>query len=174
MRVTLTKAEYKMCDHVATARVRNNRKQGRPNMQVDLTKTNYMITLQGVCGEQAYCKRYNLYWDVSTEVGDQDDPDCQFTIPAKADCRDRDGNTVDVKTAAWRKDGKHNLLVEARKQSHGIKRYALVIGPLDGTDDRGFDVIGVVCRDKVFRQANEFNNEKGNAFRVMKEQVNGS
>ncbi len=60
MRVTLTRTEVDDCKRLATERERNNNRQGRPNLQVDKSKPNNAITLQGCLGEAAFCKRYNI------------------------------------------------------------------------------------------------------------------
>lgn len=135
MIIKLTPDEMREASRIAKERVERNHYTGGMDLKRDATQSAYAATLAGTLGEFAFCKRYNLFPDLTTHprIGG-------------ADCIDRDGNSVDVKTTD-RPDGR--LLVEARKKGHDVARYGLVIGPLEGRQGE-YRVVGVIQREKLF------------------------
>lgn len=119
--ISLNTAERKLAYFVARNRNRRNRVLNVVNLKVS-ERDGVTIDLEGVAGELAFCKMFNLYPDLDT---DRMPPYPEF------DAVLRDGWTVDVKTTRY-VDGK--LLVDVRKgrKVEGVDFYCLMVGEFPG------------------------------------------
>jgi len=127
--VSLNLAERKLANFLAEHRGKNNRNFNVPRMKFGVVD-DAIIDLEGMAGEIAFCKLFNVYPDM--------DIDCAPPHPSH-DCVLPDGMRVDVKTTKHRA-GK--LLVDARRcgrKADGVDLYALMVGTFPGPYDfRGF------------------------------------
>lgn len=64
MTVTLSPLEVDLCRHLATSRTASNRANGVTNSRVG-SQTNADTDLEGIGGEFAFCKLFNLFPDLS-------------------------------------------------------------------------------------------------------------
>jgi len=148
--VSLTYAERKLAYFVAKHRNGNNRHFNVVNLKVSV-ESSASVDLEGMCGEIAFCKLFNVYPDLDT---DRPPPHPLY------DCVLSDGSRIDVKTTKY-ETGK--LLVDARKNSSktaGVDFYALMIGSFPGPYSfRGFIAkedmikpgrIGLLCGNKSY------------------------
>ena len=127
--VSLTYAERKLAYFVAKHRNGNNRSFNIVNLKIS-AESSATIDLEGVCGEMAFCKLFNVYPDLDT---DRPPPHPLY------DCVLSDGSRIDVKTTKY-ENGK--LLVDSRKgkeKTDSVDFYALMIGVFPGPYSfRGF------------------------------------
>jgi len=148
--VSLTHAERKLAYFVAKHRNGNNRSFNIVNLKIS-AESSATIDLEGVCGEMAFCKLFNVYPDLDT---DRPPPHPLY------DCVLSDGSRIDVKTTKY-ESGK--LLVDTRKgarKTGGVDFYALMIGSFPGPYSfRGFIAkaemirpgrIGLLCGNKSY------------------------
>ena len=134
--VSLNTAEKKLAYFVARNRNARNRCLNVVNLKVS-PRDGVTIDLEGVAGELAFCKMFNLYPDLDT---DRMPPYPEF------DARLSDGWTVDVKTTRYG-DGK--LLVDVRKgrKVDGVDFYCLMTGEFPGPYTfRGFMAKSLLVR----------------------------
>lgn len=139
--VSLNTAERKLAYFVARNRNRRNRCLNVVNLKVS-PRDGVTIDLEGVAGELAFCKMFNLYPDLDT---DRMPPYPEF------DAVLRDGWTVDVKTTRYG-DGK--LLVDVRKgrKVDGVDFYCLMTGEFPGPYVfRGFMAKSILVRPERVR-----------------------
>ena len=139
--VSLNTAERKLAYFVARNRNRRNRCLNVVNLKVS-PRDGVTIDLEGVAGELAFCKMFNLYPDLDT---DRMPPYPEF------DAVLRDGWTVDVKTTRYG-DGK--LLVDVRKgrKVDGVDFYCLMTGEFPGPYVfRGFMAKSILVRTERVR-----------------------
>lgn len=134
--ISLCTAERKLAYFVARNRNARNRCLNVVNLKVS-ERDGVSIDLEGVAGELAFCKMFNLYPDLDT---DRMPPYPEF------DAVLRDGWTVDVKTTRY-DDGR--LLVDVRKgrKVDGVDFYCLMTGEFPGPYTfRGFMAKSVLVK----------------------------
>lgn len=139
--VSLNLAECKLAQFLARHRCKNNRNFNVPRMKLGPVD-GATIDLEGMGGEIAFCKLFNVYPDM--------DIDSAPPHPLH-DCVLPDGMRVDVKTTRHQA-GK--LLVDARKigrKIDGVDLYALMVGAFPGPYSfRGFiEKNNIVRQDKL-------------------------
>jgi hypothetical protein len=113
--VTLSEVEQKIARFIAKSRFQNNRNQLVNNSKIG-DQSDELTDLEGVAGEVAFCKLFNLYPD--------------FSIQVRASCDDKaDANLcgllIDVKTTMYR-SGK--LLAAIWKTDSKADVFALMTG----------------------------------------------
>ncbi len=91
MRITLNQAEQKLAMYLAKARYDENRAKGNPDPKLSPT-TNNEIELDGVAGELAVCRFFNVYPDTETKYDEY--PKYDLITPK--------GSKVDVKTTQYK------------------------------------------------------------------------
>lgn len=137
--ISLTTAERKLAHFIARNRNRNNRSFNVTNLKISGADA-ATVDLEGVCGEIAFCKLFNVYPDLDT---DHEPPhplhDCVIPPPP--------GFRIDVKTTKY-ENGK--LLVDARKGSKktgGVDYYALMTGIFPGP----YTFRGLIAREHIIQ-----------------------
>jgi len=112
MKIKLTDSELKICEWLGKNRYENNRSFSIQDKKIG-PQSVQETDIEGICGEFAFCKAYNLYPDMSvnTRSGGHD-----ILI---------NGVRVDVKTTKY-KTGM--LLASKDKKEHDSDIYVLVIG----------------------------------------------
>jgi len=111
--VTLNEAEQRLAEYVARARYHNNRKNGVVDRKMG-GQSNELTDLDGIAGEIAFCKLFNVFPDLQTE-----------RPGGRCDAWTRTLGAVDVK-ATWRPRGR--LLVTMKKKDKPPDTFALMIG----------------------------------------------
>ena len=124
MQVLLNESEQRLAKYIAKRRYEINREKGT----VDAKKgeqSNEFVDLEGIAGEIAFCKIYNLYPDLEVKVTTQktDKGDCIYK-----------GHKIDVKTTSY-KTGK---LICALWKNNEVDLYALMVGAFPSYEFRGF------------------------------------
>tara|TARA_R110000751_G_scaffold71967_4_gene145985 strand:- start:21 stop:491 length:471 start_codon:yes stop_codon:yes gene_type:complete len=124
MQVVLNESEQRLAKHIAKRRYEINREKGT----IDAKKgeqSNEFVDLEGIAGEIAFCKIYNLYPDLEVKVTTQktDKGDCIYK-----------GHKIDVKTTSY-KTGK---LICALWKNNEVDLYALMVGAFPSYEFRGF------------------------------------
>lgn len=111
MKIKLSESEIKICEWLAKNRYQNNRKENVQDKKIGPQSCD-LTDLDGICGEFAFCKAFNLYPDmsVSPRKGGYD-------LVVK-------GKRVDVKTTRY-KTGK--LLATRDKKLEDSDVYVLVL-----------------------------------------------
>ena len=122
--ISLNQAERKLAHFVAKNRNGNNRHFNTTNLKISADDP-ATVDLEGVCGEIAFCKLFNVYPDIDTDR-EPPHPLYDAIIPPIPP-----GIRIDVKTTKY-ESGK--LLVDARKGSKtdGVDYYALMTGQFPG------------------------------------------
>lgn len=111
--IVLNRAEQMLAKYLAEERFKNARKQGKPNQKVG-GQPDWYTDLNGIGGEIAVAKRFNVYPD--TELDSSELPEHDLIIK---------GKKVDVKTTKY-SDGK--LLATIKKKVDAVDIYVLVTG----------------------------------------------
>jgi len=126
--ICLNPVEVAMCKYVAKERNKVNRTDGVKNSKIG-AQSDYQTDLDGIAGEVAFCKMFNVYPDLTLEprsaANGNDTFDCVWRT-----------KTIDVKTTKY-PNGK---LLAALWKSEGEKPdfYALMTGVLPEYTFRGF------------------------------------
>jgi hypothetical protein len=122
--ISLNQAERKLAHFVAKNRSGNNRHFNLTNLKISPEDAS-TVDLEGICGEIAFCKLFNVYPDIDTDR-EPPHPLYDAIIPPIPP-----GIRIDVKTTKY-ENGK--LLVDARKGSKtdGVDFYALMTGQFPG------------------------------------------
>ena len=122
--ISLNQAERKLAHFVAKNRNGNNRHFNTTNLKISADDP-ATVDLEGVCGEIAFCRLFNVYPDIDTDR-EPPHPLYDAIIPPIPP-----GIRIDVKTTKY-ENGK--LLVDARKGSKtdGVDFYALMTGQFPG------------------------------------------
>ena len=127
--ISLTYAERKLAQFVAKNRNGNNRHFNVTNLKISSSDA-ATVDLEGMCGEIAFCKLFNVYPDLDTD---------RMPPHPFHDCVIGNGLRIDVKTTKY-ENGK--LLVDSRKgkeKTDSVDFYALMIGVFPGPYSfRGF------------------------------------
>ena len=134
--VSLTTAERKLSHFVAKNRNGNNRHFNKANLKIS-SEDAATVDLEGMCGEIAFCKLFNVYPDLDTN---REPPHPLH------DCILSNGMRVDVKTTKY-ENGK--LLVDARKgrKTDGVDFYALMTGSFPGP----YTFRGFIAREQIIQ-----------------------
>ena len=136
--VSLTTAERKLAHFVAKNRNGNNRHFNTTNLKIS-PEDAATVDLEGVCGEIAFCKLFNVYPDIDTDR-EPPHPLYDAIIPPPPGIR------IDVKTTKY--DG-GKLLVDSRKgvKTLGVDYYALMTGQFPGP----YTFRGFIAREHIIQ-----------------------
>jgi hypothetical protein len=121
MKVTLNPFEQWIAKGLAAKRLEQNQADGARDMNQS-GQDPRVIELEGIGGELAYCKLFNIY------------PDLQYTERAAEDAISALHGRVDVKTAA---PGR-NLVIKATKQGTTVAGYVLMLGAFPEYEYAGY------------------------------------
>jgi len=111
--ITLNRAEQVLAKYLAEERFKNARRKGKPNQKVG-DQPDWYTDLNGIGGEIAVAKKFNVYFD--TELDSEELPEHDLII---------NGKKVDVKTTKY-SDGM--LLATLKKKVDSVDIYVLVTG----------------------------------------------
>ena len=134
--VELTDLEVWHCKLIAASWRENAQACGARNMLGGDSSKAHQYEHEGVCGELAYCKLFNLYpriWDGLAAAESGNDPGDIV----------HDGYRIDVKTTSF-EEGR--LLVEPHKRHSPVDFYALMVGT-----GKVFRLAGYAPVEDVFR-----------------------
>jgi len=136
--VSLTTAERKLAHFIAKNRNGSNRSFNVTNLKISLDDA-ATVDLEGMCGEIAFCKLFNVYPDLDTDR-EPPHPLYDAVIPPPP------GFRIDVKTTKY-DTGK--LLVDARKgkKTDGVDFYALMTGSFPGP----YTFRGFIAREQIIQ-----------------------
>lgn len=152
--VTLNETEIKMARDLAFSRSIQNRQSNVTDLKYS-SKAGIFLDYQGICGELAFCRLFNLY------------PDTEFNyLPGrrpKHDCMTPAGYGIDIKTHQ-----KHNsaLRVPITKNPDDVDFYALVVG----TSPKLF-VVGTIAAAKVFQDCYLMENKTGTWYELPQKDI---
>lgn len=136
--VSLTAAERKLAHFIAKNRNGSNRSFNVTNLKISLDDA-ATVDLEGIAGELAFCKLFNVYPDLDTDR-EPPHPLYDAVIPSPP------GFRIDVKTTKY-DTGK--LLVDARKgkKTDGVDLYALMTGSFPGP----YTFRGFIAREQIIQ-----------------------
>ena len=124
-RIVLTHNEQRICKYIARERYEFARKHNYKNKIPK--KNGYSLTdLNGYGGEFAFCKLFNLYPDLSTELHKDSVYDCTMYEDWK----------IDVKTTHYERG--HLCVGEWIKRKEGLDAFALMVGKFPQYQFKGF------------------------------------
>lgn len=109
-KVTLNDIELRLAKFLAKSRYEYAREKDIKDLKIG-SQDWYETDFQGICGELAYCKLFNLY------------PDLEMGVKLE-DCKDSYGFTYDVKTTKY-DDGR---LVATTKKTTEVDYFVLMTG----------------------------------------------
>ena len=123
MKITLTEHEQKIAQFLAKERYNVNRQNNVHDAKKG-GQSNEFVDLEGIAGEIAFCKLFNLYPDLEIKVTTQetDDGDCILN-----------GHKVDVKTTSY----ETGRLICATWKNDDVDVYALMVGTFPTYTFRG-------------------------------------
>ncbi len=136
--ISLSTAERKLAHFVAKNRNGKNRYFNVVNLKIS-AEDPHTVDLEGICGELAFCKLFNVYPDLDTDRNPPH-PLYDAIVPPPP------GFCIDVKTTKY-DNGK--LLVDARKGSKtdGVDFYALMTGAFPGP----YTFRGVIAKEHIIQ-----------------------
>jgi len=111
--ITLNAAEQRLAKYVSNCRYEDSRKMGLTDCKFGPQST-YETDLEGIGGEIAFCKLFNVYPDLQTGDKTLSDHDCVVN-----------GKRVDVKTSKY-EDA--SLIGSFAKVGKNIDTFALMVG----------------------------------------------
>jgi len=152
MIIKLNEAEQKLALYLAKARYDENRLKGNPDPKLSLT-SNKEIELDGVAGELAVCRMFNVYPDTETKYDEY----------PKYDLLTHKGSKVDVKTTQY-KNGR--LLATLNKKVCDVDIYVLVIGSFPV-----YDVVGWAKSEELIADQNIMNLGRGDGYALSQDQL---
>jgi hypothetical protein len=136
MMVTLNAAEQKLAKFLAQSRYQNARKREIKDAKMG-EQTNWETDLEGVAAEIAFCKLFNVYPDMETDLPPDKLPDADaYTFAMGA---------VDVK-ATKRPNGR--LLARKNKATKNIDTFVLMIGVFPE-----YQFVGSASADKLLQDS---------------------
>ena len=133
--IILNPQEQALCRYLAKLRYNNARNKNVKNNKIG-NQSDEMTDLEGIGGEVAFCKLFNLYPDISIEVRS-----------SKTDKGDAvlNGLVIDVKTTKYKK----GRLLAAPWKEASVDLYALMIGQIDtGYYFKGFMSYSELVKDE--------------------------
>lgn len=148
MRIKLNDAEIKLAKHIAKERQKHNTKEGYENKNQS-GFTDLEITTQGMEGELAICKAFNIYPDTKTDEIQKHD------LYIK-------GYSFDVKTTLKG----HFLNVAYWKAKNPCDFYTLVI-----KHDKEFEIVGFISKLDMFDKSNIRDGHRGPYWRIHKSKL---
>lgn len=148
MRIQLNDAEMRLAKHIAIERTKHNQSHNYSNKNQS-GRNDLTIGTQGIEGEIAVCKHFNLYPDLVTDKPEKHD----IVIY---------GHTFDIKTT----EKSHFLNVAHWKSNNPCDFYALVI-----KDKNNFTLAGHVSKEGLFDAQNLKQGERGLYWRIHKSKL---
>lgn len=133
--VLLNPQEQALCRYLAKLRHNNARNKNVKNNKIG-NQSDEMTDLEGIGGEIAFCKLFNLYPDISIEVRN-----------SKTDKGDAvlNGLVIDVKTTKY----KTGRLLAAPWKEPSVDLYALMVGEIDkGYSFKGFMAYSELAKEE--------------------------
>lgn len=124
MKVTLNEQEVRLAKFIARERSKFNRDNGVTDAKVCNEKSE-KIEEEGMGGEIAFCKIFNIYPDLRVENVNtsNDNGDCEYK-----------GHRVDVKTTSYR----NGMLITVPWKKDTVDYYALMVGEMPTYEFKGF------------------------------------
>lgn len=147
MRIELSESEVKLVELIGKTRQEYNDSQGLKDEKQDVARDSTEMHIEGVAGEWAFCKAFNIY------------PDHDMFERGQHDCRTKHG-TWDVKTVARDDDSLVIRLVKARRNKK-VDYYALVIGSRPE-----YEIFGYIEAGSVFQAENVTNVGYGDFYLI--------
>ena len=133
MKIKLTDSEVKICEWLGKSRYQNNRVASVLDKKIGPQSCD-ITDLDGICGEFAFCKAFNLYPDMSLE-------------PRKGGFDlVWNGKKIDIKTTRY-KTGK--LLATKDKKLEDSDIYALII-----KNDQNYTIAGWCYCEELIKNSN--------------------
>ena len=134
MTITLNEQEVRLAKFIAKRRTEVNRANGIKDSKRGGQDSEFIET-EGIAGEIAFCKLFNLYPDLSVDTVTQstDVGDCVYK-----------GYKVDVKTTSY----KSGRLLSVHWKNDDIEVYALMIGTIPTYEFKGFAYASELKSDK--------------------------
>ena len=151
--VTLNKGEQEIAKKIAKERYESSRAAGVYNAKKG-DQSNEFTDLEGISGEIAFCKMFNVYPDMDSKVVTQ--------LDDIGDCTYR-GYQVDVKTTSY-ENGK---LICATWKNDKVDMYALMVGTFPTYSFRGF-----ASAKTLKQQSNIVDLGKGKVYAIEQKQLN--
>ena len=121
--IELNEIEQTLSEMIAKKRYETNRKSGVRNNRIG-KQSNHLTDLNGVGAEIAFCKYANLYPDYSL-----------FPRKGGADCIDRSGNKIDIKTTVYPNG---HLVAVGTTTKGNVNFYVLMIGNMPTYEYKGW------------------------------------
>ena len=149
MEVTLSPEEQKYARFLAKKRYEYAREQGKVNVRKG-PQSDEVTDLEGIAGEMAYCKIFNVY------------PDFQTNVIPKADCILHNGLTVDIKTTKYAK----GHLIAAKWKGDGVDLYALMVGTFPT-----YKFVGLATKQELLAKENITNFGRGDLYALPQEKL---
>lgn len=147
MRVTLSESEVRLVEFIGQERQRINDKKGLKDEKQDITKDSTEMHTEGVAGEWAFCKAFNVY------------PDHGMFERGQHDCRTKHG-TWDVKTTNV-VDGPLDVRFTKARRDKKVDYYVLVVG-----ERPDYFISGYLEADSVFQAENVTDVGYGDFYRI--------
>ena len=134
MKVTLTEHEQRIARFLAKERYNVNRENNVQDAKKG-EQSNEFVDLEGIAGEMAFCKIFNLYPDLEIKVTTQDTDagDCILN-----------GHKVDVKTTSY----DTGRLICATWKNDDVDLYALMVGTFPNYEFRGMATSSYLKQEK--------------------------
>jgi hypothetical protein len=153
--VTLNKEEQRLARYLARQRYETSRKNGVYDAKKG-DQSNEFVDLEGISGELAFCKIFNVYPDIDSKLVNQtnDVGDCVYK-----------GYNVDVKTTAHR----NGRLICAKWKNNKVDIYALMVGEFPTYEFRGFAMADYLKKEENL--TNLGNPAKGEVYALQQNQL---
>lgn len=151
--VLLNAQEQALCRYLAKLRHKNARNKNVKNNKIG-GQSDEMTDLEGIGGEVAFCKLFNLYPDISIEVRN-----------SKTDKGDAVLNdlVIDVKTTKY----KTGRLLAAPWKEPSVDLYALMIGEID----KGYSFKGFMAYSELTKQERLLDLGHGKGYAANQEEL---
>lgn len=153
--VTLSEDEQYIAKYLAKKRYQTSRENGVFDAKKG-DQSNEFVDLEGISGEMAFCKIFNVYPDMDIKVVNQtnDVGDCVYK-----------GYSIDVKTTAH----KSGRLICATWKNDNVDIYALMVGQFPTYEFRGFAMAEALKREENLTDLG--NPSKGKVYALNQNQL---
>lgn len=152
MHVVLNDAEQKLAKYLAKSRYFNARNNGKPDLKMG-SQSNWETDLEGIAGEIAACRYFNVYPDT----------DIDLTVLPEFDFISHKGSKVDVKTT---KHLNGRLLATKKKLGTDCDAYVLVVGEFPE-----YRIVGWATSDELFQDKNLIDLGYGEGYALTQDKL---